>query len=67
MTDEVDWGGVLFCIVFFAFLIGSIILVSWMIYRAGKNGKCPNCGGKIKKTNLFCPWCHRDLRGGGKN
>ena len=42
-----------------------IVLLLWLTARKSVE-KCQNCGGKIKPTDLFCPWCHRDLRGGGK-
>jgi len=35
--------------------------------RQRGNRKCKNCGRQVKTTNLFCPWCHADLRGGGKD
>ncbi|MDP1629568.1 MAG: hypothetical protein Q8L57_03030 [bacterium] len=49
--------------------LGGLILLIWLIIRVIKrirSGRCLNCGGDIKGSNLFCPWCHCDLRGGGK-
>lgn len=55
----------------FLFFLTLVISIAFLVraFMNMENGKCPNpnCGEKIKKTNLFCPWCHADLRGGGKN
>lgn len=56
-----------------AILIGFIIVAAiihgaiWLKIGIKNKSKCLNCGGDIKKENLFCPWCHCDLRGGGKD
>lgn len=50
------------------FIIAAALILSMtrLIKKSDKN-KCLNCGCDIKENNLFCPWCHCDLRGGGKN
>lgn len=44
-----------------------IIVAILLILAIRRNSKCTKCGKSVKITNLFCPWCHADLRGGGKN
>ncbi|MDP1629712.1 MAG: hypothetical protein Q8L57_03775 [bacterium] len=49
----------------FIIAVALILGVTRLIKKSDKD-KCLNCGGDIKRSNLFCPWCHCDLRGGGK-
>ncbi len=47
-------------------IVVAIILGIILAAKKLNENRCRNCGCDIKEDNLFCPWCHCDLRGGGK-
>ena len=48
-------------------IAAALIWGATLLIKGFNKEKCLNCGGAIKEDNLFCPWCHCDLRGGGKD
>jgi hypothetical protein len=62
--------GLIVFIVMLAAILGCFAYFIWVVFKTMEkniDNKCPNCHQSVKNFNLFCPYCHCDLRGGGKD